>query len=67
MVNERFDILVTFSCSVAQVMTLVDNYQAIITGALHVDGFSHRHDIRFKVVFVYVFLPHILQVGRADD
>ena len=67
-IDKCFDIAITRAISaVSQVMTFVNNYQSEIAGIVDVDGLSHRHDFNFQIIFRRIFLPHFLQVGRANN
>ena len=65
--NQFLDVVISLSAAVAQVMAFVYDNQSVVPGVLHINGFLHRDDVCFEIVFLFVFSPHVLQVGWTDD
>lgn len=66
-VNEVLDVFVARALRIAEVVALIDDNESVITHIVGIDAFGVRHNGSFEVITYDIFLPHVLQICRADD
>ena len=48
-------------------MRLIYDNQFEISHVIHINRLIFGNNLRFQVIFAFVFLPHLAQVSRTDD
>ena len=52
---------------IAEVVALIDDNESVVAHIVGIDAFGVRHNGSFEVITYDIFLPHVLQICRADD